>query len=288
MKQINDQMSQNLIKPDSIMKELIVYFSLVYLLTWLCWAPSFSIEFSHLTQTILLNLGNFMPSLLAIILVISTRKKEKVLGMISRVFKLRFSIFWYLFAICLMPAILGMAYLTTNFMIGLEFKSLLLPIILPNLWPLIPLVGYFIAVQGPLGEELGWRGYALPKLFQLFNPFKSSMILGIVWAIWHFPKFFLDGSIQFELADAYGVMMALAGYTLYTILLTLMITLLFVKTNGSVWAAMLFHAMSNFSNGLVTILLDTTGAISMLALMILFTFLMAVRNKELYFKQLIV
>ncbi len=270
------------------MKELIVYFSLVNLLSWLCWAPSFSVEFSHLTQTILLNLGNFMPSLLAIILVISTRKKEKVLGMISRVFKLRFSIFWYLFAICLMPAILGMAYLTTNFMIGLEFKSLLLPIILPNLWPLIPLVGYFIAVQGPLGEELGWRGYALPKLFQLFNPFKSSMILGIVWAIWHFPKFFLDGSIQFELADAYGVMMALAGYTLYTILLTLMITLLFVKTNGSVWAAMLFHAMSNFSHGLVTILLDTSGAISMLVLMILLTFGMVLKNKNLYFKQSVV
>ena len=270
------------------MKELIVYFSLVNLLSWLCWAPSFSVEFSHLTQTILLNLGNFMPSLLAIILMISTRKKEKVLGMISRVFKLRFSIFWYLFAICLMPAILGMAYLTTNFMIGLEFKSLLLPIILPNLWPLIPLVGYFIAVQGPLGEELGWRGYALPKLFQLFNPFKSSMILGIVWAIWHFPKFFLDGSIQFELADAYGVMMALAGYTLYTILLTLMITLLFVKTNGSVWAAMLFHAMSNFSHGLVTILLDTSGAISMLVLMILLTFGMVLKNKNLYFKQSVV
>lgn len=269
-------------------KELIVYFSLVNLLSWLCWAPSFTVEFSHLTQTILLNLGNFMPTVLAIILVISTRKKEKVLGMISSVFKLSFSIFWYLFAICLMPAILGMAYFTANLMIGLEFKSLLLPIILPDLWPLIPLVGYFIAVQGPLGEELGWRGYALPKLFQLFNPFKSSFVLGIVWAIWHFPKFFLDGSIQFELADEYGVMMALVGYTLYTILLTLMMTLLFVKTNGSVWAAMLFHAMSNFSHGFVTILLDTSGAVIMLMLMMLLTFMMVVKNKELYFRQLIV
>ena len=272
----------------SQMKELIVYFSLVYLLSWLCWAPSFSIEFSHLTQTNLLNLGNFMPSLLAIILVISTRKKEKVSEMISRILRIRFSVFWYLFAICLMPVLLGTAYLITYFISGLEFQSLLLPIIIPELWPLIPLVGYFIAVQGPLGEELGWRGYALPKLFQLFNPFKSSIILGIVWSFWHFPKFFLDGSIQFELTDVYGIMMALAGYTLYTILLTLMITLLFVKTNGSVWAAMLFHAMSNFSHGLVTILLDTSGAVIMLMLMMLLTFTMVAKNKELYFKQLIV
>jgi len=288
MKQIDDQMSQNLIKPDSIMKELIVYFSLVYLLTWLCWAPSFSIEFSHLTQTILLNLGNFMPSIIAAMLIVCSMKKDDVPKMISRVFRIRFSFVWYLFAICLMPVLLGTAYLITYFITGLEFQSLLLPIIIPEIWPLIPLVGYFIAVQGPLGEELGWRGYALPKLFQLFNPIKSSIILGIVWSFWHYPKFLLTGTIQFELAGVYGIMIAIVGYTLYTVLLTLMITLLFVKTNGSVWAVMLFHAISNFSHGLFTILLDTSGAVIMLMLMMLLTFTMVAKNKELYFKQLIV
>ncbi len=288
MKQIPKHQTHNIIKSESSIKELIVYFALAYLLSWLCWAPSFLDNSSNLHQSILLNIGNFIPSIITVVLIGCSRRKEDVPKMISRVFKIRFSFIWYLFAICLMPVLLGTAYLITHFITGLEFQSLLLPIIIPDLWPLIPLVGYFIAVQGPLGEELGWRGYALPKLFQLFNPFKSSIILGSVWAIWHFPKFFLIGTIQFELTGVYGIMIAIVGYTLYTVLLTLMMTLLFVKTNGSVWVAMLFHAMSNFSHGLFTILLDTSGAISMLGLMFLLNIGMVLKNKNLYFKRLIV
>ena len=135
-------------------------------------------------------------------------------------------------------------------------------------------------MQGPLGEELGWRGYALPRLLKLFNPMKSSFILGVMWSVWHFPKFFVIGTTQYSIMHAYGTIITLVGYTIYTIMLTIMMTLLYLKTGGSLWSAILFHAMANFSHGLITILNHTSGGISILLVVFVVTTLLVFRFKN--------
>ncbi len=52
----------------------------------------------------------------------------------------------------------------------------------------------FVLVVLVLGEELGWRGYALPKLLQRFSPLVASLIIGVLWGLWHQPTFFIAGS----------------------------------------------------------------------------------------------
>ena len=60
-------------------------------------------------------------------------------------------------------------------------------------------IAIFILLFGPIPEELGWRGYVLDRLQVRWNALSSSLILGIIWAAWHIPLFFIEGSYQYNL-----------------------------------------------------------------------------------------
>lgn len=83
---------------------------------------------------------------------------------------------------------------------------------------------------GPLGEELGWRGYALPRLLARTSPLKAGLVLGVIWTLWHVPAVLFSGIIYVSAAD-------LGWFALNTIGLSLLMTALFVRTGGSVLVA---------------------------------------------------
>lgn len=87
------------------------------------------------------------------------------------------------------------------------------------------------------GEEIGWRGYALPRLLPRFGPWGASAILGGAWALWHLPLFFMPGMPQFG--------SPFAAFPLYTIALSVLLTFLAQRTRGSVVVATLFHGAVN-------------------------------------------
>lgn len=266
--------------------ELFCFFTTTSILSWLFWLPSFLIATEarlSLPVEFLLKVGNFMPSIAAIIFTAVSLGRVKLTSFLKQSLIFKFNFKWYVYTLFLMPVIVATAYLLSYLTVGLQFNTLLLPFIIPKVWPLLLLLVYFIIVQGPLGEEFGWRGYALPRLLKLFNPISSSLILGSIWSVWHFPKFFLEGTVQHSILESYGVALALGGYTLYTILLTIMMTLLFIKTNGSIFSVLLFHAMANFSHGLITILNYTAGGTSILLVMLIVTsFLLFRYRTELF------
>ncbi|OEV08886.1 CPBP family intramembrane glutamic endopeptidase [Streptomyces nanshensis] len=68
-------------------------------------------------------------------------------------------------------------------------------------------------VSGPLSEEAGWRGTAYPRLRATMSRFQVGLLLGVVWAVWHLPLFFIDGTPQHELglASASGVLFAVSN-----------------------------------------------------------------------------
>ena len=105
---------------------------------------------------------------------------------------------------------------------------------------LLFVVMYLIA--GPLAEEFGWRGYLQPRLRQRFGILATSLVVGIVWAIWHVPLFFLNGTGQ--AAMGFG---SLRSLLFFVGMIPLSATFLFVseRLGGRVWSAILLHFAGN-------------------------------------------
>jgi uncharacterized protein len=94
-------------------------------------------------------------------------------------------------------------------------------------------------ILGPLGEELGWRGFALPRLLQHFSPLLASLILGALWGMWHLPSFFVSSLVQSSLA----IPVFLCG----ALWMSILATWLYLHTGGSVLITVLFHLAFNAS-----------------------------------------
>lgn len=119
------------------------------------------------------------------------------------------------------------------------------PFALETPWALIPTFVFILLLGGPLQEEFGWRGYALPRLQARWGNTGATLILAAVWIVWHMPFWFMGGS------GMGGT--PLPVYALYTLGLTGVMTWLHNRTGGSVFAAVLMHTMANFvSNVLPT------------------------------------
>lgn len=109
-------------------------------------------------------------------------------------------------------------------------------------WTIIPF-SLLIFFVGPM-EEFSWRGYVLDPLQERWSALTSSLILGVVWSLWHLPLFFFPGSYQHGLGAGSAQFWQ---FMIGIVPLTVVFTWLFNNTNRSTLGAMLFHFMINFS-----------------------------------------
>jgi membrane protease YdiL (CAAX protease family) len=93
------------------------------------------------------------------------------------------------------------------------------------------------------GEELGWRGYALPRLGARIGLGAASLVIGVIWAVWHLPLFFIPG------IETTGQSFPL--YALGVIALSVAIAWLYANTNGSLFLTMLMHSAINNTKDIV-------------------------------------
>jgi membrane protease YdiL (CAAX protease family) len=92
-----------------------------------------------------------------------------------------------------------------------------------------------------VGEELGWRGYALPRLLAQRSALAASLILGVMWGAWHLPTFFVTGAPQYGLP--------FSAFVLLTMAYSVAIGWVYVHARGSVLIASLMHGAINLSQG---------------------------------------
>lgn len=143
---------------------------------------------------------------------------------------------WYLFAVAYMPAVKLSVALIYRLMTGA--------------WPRFGADSWYIIVPAIListpvqaGEEIGWRGYALPRLAGRFGFARASLLLGLIWACWHLPLFFVPG------ADKYG--QSFPVWTLQVVALSVAITWLYAGAGGSLLLTMLMHSAVNQTVGII-------------------------------------
>jgi len=134
----------------------------------------------------------YSPSIAALIL--ATLQGRKSLGaLLSRLFRFRIAWWWYVGPVALIAAI-GL---------GAQIVSEMLFHVAPPHFALASLqslatagLSAFLWDPGPLGEELGWRGFALPRMVERWNGLTAALVLGAIWGVWHLPAFYLSGLPQ--------------------------------------------------------------------------------------------
>lgn len=226
------------------------YVILAYAIAWLIQLPGLIAMHGnyHFTESYLLelNLSSYGPSLAAIIVTAITQGWDGVKALLKRLLEWRVPWLVYLATFFIFPLILFLGYQIFGIHAapGENLPELFLTLVV--LAPLNALVGSIILDIGPLGEELGWRGFMLPRLLERYGDFPSSVILGLVWAFWHLPVFlFVEfrGEMPFALA--------VALYPFSTIAIAYVMTKLHRWGRGSVLIAILYHGIVNYATGYV-------------------------------------
>mgnify|MGYP001339100878 CR=1 FL=1 len=104
-------------------------------------------------------------------------------------------------------------------------------------WLVIPLFFISLFALGAIQEEFGWRGYALDLMQSKWNALLSSLMIGFIWAIWHLPLFFIEGTMQSKIPFSIFLISTLGISVIYT--------WLYNNTKRSILIVLLFHAMHN-------------------------------------------
>ncbi len=177
------------------------------------------------------------PTPAAFIVLGLTEGRPGVVQWLRRMAQWRVGLKWYILVTLGYPLIF---LLGLTVPLGAAFWSDLAqkwPLIFSAYLPLIPLGLLYPAI----GEEPGWRGFALPRLQVRFGPVLASLILGALHACWHLPAYFIPGAIS----DTGFSPAVFVGNSLAIVAFSLIWTWLFNNASGSVFFAMFVHATSN-------------------------------------------
>src|SRR6266852_860947 len=233
-----------LLRRNNQVGSLLKFFALTYALTWACFLAAIAISNGTASAVpaltagrgLLLLLGTFAPSLVALGVTARDNGTPGTQALLRRSYAWRVDARWYLFAIGYMVAIkLTVALLHRGITgSGPRFGN--------EAWYVI-VAAIVISTPVQAGEEIGWRGYALPRLAARFGFARAGVLLGLIWACWHLPLFFLPG------IDKYG--QSFPVWALGVTALSVAITWLYAHTKGSLLLVMLMHSAVNQTLGIV-------------------------------------
>ncbi len=219
---------------------LIAFFLLTFLVTWLAWLASarwgsrLPLVFGLGGPVFLL--GVFSPALAAIGLTAWDDGREGLVRLLSRIGRWQVDARFYLFALTYLAIIKLTAALLHRMVLGAW------PVFGDTPWPLM-LGAILVLTWVQAGEEVGWRGYALPRLAASFGLGGASVVLGIIWALWHLPLFFIPGT------GSDGQSFPI--YLLHVTALSVALAWLYWKSDGSLLLVMLMHASVNNTTDII-------------------------------------
>ncbi|MEM4188197.1 MAG: type II CAAX endopeptidase family protein, partial [Candidatus Hadarchaeum sp.] len=222
-------------------RNLILFFLITFSWSWFFW----------LLQIWGLNfyVAPFGPFVAAFLLTYLEESYGGIKKLLLKGFDPRIDKVWYLPIFLLWPIIAGFSILAAS----LTGESIPEPAVLFRPWLILWNFAYIFFLGGPLQEEFGWRGYALPRLQARYSALVSSVILGVIWAVWHFPLNFMYWlGPQYEI----GLAMFMSTIILF-VFVSIFFTWIYNNTGRSIFAVLTFHTMLNLSTYVVFPVFET-------------------------------
>jgi uncharacterized protein len=209
-----------------MVRELITYFTLAYGITLVLWLP---VLIGKKVSPVFLSVGTVGPTLAALAAHRTFEGNWRAARIWSTLPNLLTGIGIGASAV-LIAAFTAAFFMTQSGFDRWRWSSLAqIPMLfIPNL------------LGGPLGEEAGWRGFALPRLQRLFDPVTSSLLLGFLWANWHLPLI---------VARVYNV--TWWQFTILTMSASVFLSLGFNRSGGSTLNAVIVHGVYNVGTGII-------------------------------------
>jgi len=240
---------------------LFFFFLIAYAFSWIVSIPYVLSVWGNWSGdfTVIFVIKSFGPALAAFIMTNLLEGKAGVQRLRHSIRQRRASWQWYLFILVGIPALLLIGIIVQpGALAGLQG----LP---PRL--LVSYAIYFVVVifgGGPLGEEPGWRGFALPRLQPRYGPLWGTLLLGVGWCCWHLPDFLTPAQGG---GSGTGLAIVLANFSMFflmVIALAIIFTWVFNHTAGSVFIAIVLHASVNTPQLVLVSLFPAVGYTSLL------------------------
>jgi len=224
---------------------LVSFFAMAYALTWLAWSPWYLSEagigllpydgdsISDYLNTVALIMG---PTLSAFIMTGATEGRDGVRRLLRRIVLWRVGLGWYLFVLLGIPAIIVLSTVVLPGALS-SFQASTVP---STLFLYVVAGPVFLFAGGPVFEEIGWRGFALPRLQRLYGPLVGTLVLGARWGLWHLPLFLVP-----SWDTPHGSLLDIALFVIVAVSIAIVITWVFNNTKDSVLLAILAHGSIN-------------------------------------------
>jgi membrane protease YdiL (CAAX protease family) len=242
-------------------RRLVVFFVIAFVISWLLWLPQVLdsngvVEFPE-SIGILGMFAPFGPFIAALWLTGRQGGLAEVKKLLKRGWSLDFDKRWLVPTILLFPA--------SNLLTVAVMALLGLPIQWEYArgWPDLAPTFFMILLFNALPEEYGWRGYALGLMLKHSNALVASLILGLLWGLWHLPLHFIEGSVQAAIP--------VYEFVPQQMLFAILYTWLFQNTRGAVSVAILFHAVGNIMGAAIPYWTTDVGRWIGFAVLVVFT-----------------
>lgn len=214
-------------------KANIIYYAITFGWTWLIvFYLIFSGNAKNISEptlifVILAIISGLAPSLAAFFVTRVVEGKESFKLLMAE-FKKKSPSRLYIMAIIIVPIVTIITTIISNFTIRKYEIKLIIPMIIMGLvWPLF----------SAFGEEFGWRGYILPKLLEKYSPLKATLILGVIWATWHLPMYY----VGYQGYGIYVIPALLIPGFINLVAHSLIMTNIFIKGKGNLKLAIIYH-----------------------------------------------
>jgi uncharacterized protein len=221
-------------RPPSLLQRhpVLIFFALNYAVSWALWAPLAVLrgDLPAALGFVLLLLGSLVPSTVAIVLVGVLHGGAGVRRLLGRLLLWRVGYRWWL--VVLVVPILVPCAIAVSLLFGGRYPAVELGI------PMVLSMFVFSIFPGSaLGEEIGWRGFVLPHLQARHSALGASIVLGVVWGMWHLPLW-LTGAASHPLG-------LFPAFVVAVVASSVLYTWLYNNTRGSLLIVVLFHATTN-------------------------------------------